>query len=450
MKRKRLMVALEDVTEISAEPLSHPLTEPLLDVDSDIEQMEETADEVSDLHASIEEASEDIQSLGLLKDTLQGSIDNDDGLSEPAAEIAEIAIEAICNRLGIAMYKIAMPATESFRTVSTRVMATEAVMDSIKNALTAIFEAFIKAIKYIGELIVKFKKFLSLNTEKLEKNLTALKNAINNVKTEPTSDKVDSKETINAFLLPGANNEINIENVKAIAKDTSVLLKVGLSILSETDSAFEEIRQTNQAIKNLSNSSSILGVLNLLTGNVSDAMNDSSRNIINACDELTQLQKTTSRAVRGNLANAQSLVIVKDYAVKGAKSAIVELNIVKQKTEVSKDLQADVMTKVDLLQTVRLTDHMLSSLKDYQKSEYYTEDTTKEQEETIENIIKLLKDTTGANSSPDVNELINQLKLDMDGFRALTELSGITIPKLAMNTINEMCRYMKVSLDAYI
>lgn len=448
MKRRKLIVALEEVTEISAEPLSRPLTEPLFDVDSAAEQMEETAREISDLHASVEEVSDDIQSLGILKDTMEDSIERDEGLSEPAAEIAEIAVEAICNRLGIAMDKVAMPAVESFSKVSTRKLATEAVMDSIKNALKAVFDAIVKVIRHVGELIVKFKKFLSLNTEKLENNISVLKNAIGNVKTDPTSETVESREAVNAFLLPGNNTKITIENVKTIANDTGALLKLGSVIMTQTEEAYKEISDTNENIKKSGGSSSISNILNTLITNLETVIEDSSNAIHKGCDDLSDYKESQSahNEIRGQLANAQSVVIEKKKVQSGVKQPVIELNIVKQDTQVSKGLQAETLSKVDLLQTIRLADHLLSVLKDYQDNKNFNEDKTKEHEEVINNLTQALIE---ADSSPDAVSIVRNLKLNMDGFSALTELSKVTIPKLAMNTINEMCRYMKASLDAY-
>lgn len=446
MKRKKLIVALEEVTEISAKPLTRPLIEPLLDTESDAEQMEETAREISDLRASVEEASQEIESLGLLKDTMEESIERDEGLSEQAAEIAEIAIESLCNRLGVDVTKLAMPATESFGKISTRKLATEAVMDSVKNALKAIFDAIVKVVRYVGELIAKFVKSLSLNTEKLEKNVTVLKNAINNVKTEPRESNVESRETVNAFLLPGNNTEITVENVKTIGNDTESLLKMGTVIIVETEHVYEGIEKTTEAISKNSTKNSAVNTLSALINNLeSRVVGDSFDNIKSAYDKLSKYGDVGT--VRGQLANAQSVVMaVKRSHAATVTTKSVELNIVKQKTEIAKGLRAEALTKVDLLQTIRLTEHLLSTLKDYQSKDAFNKDTTDEHVKIINTLTEAILES---DSSDDTVALARDLKFNLDAFSALTELSKVTIPKLAMNTINEMCRYMKASLDAY-
>lgn len=171
-RSKGLVLAMEeegllpvDAPEVvEAEPEVVPA-----EVEQEIAEVQEEGGEVEELNTAIEEAVEDAETLEETAEVMEASVqDGGDGLDEAGAEIAEIAVESLCRRLGIK--KKVMPAMEGFKSSNSRVTATRVALEGLGDVIVRAWEAIKSA---FATLWVKIKAFLDsvLNAN------TKLKNA---------------------------------------------------------------------------------------------------------------------------------------------------------------------------------------------------------------------------------------------------------------------------------
>lgn len=174
--RNGLVFSMEEA-ELDATPVEVvPAAE--LEVEQGAVETAQAADEVEDLTAAIEDAVEDAGTLGEIQEAMAGTVEEGEGMSEDAAEIAEVAVEAICARLGIRSKTSTIPALESFGSKNTRIAATRIAVENLGEKLKALWEAVKKAFATVWQKIKDFfAKFFS-NAEKVKKLAKELKDQV--------------------------------------------------------------------------------------------------------------------------------------------------------------------------------------------------------------------------------------------------------------------------------
>ncbi len=103
------------------------------------------------------------------------AVEDGEGLTEEAAEVASIAIESIRNRLGFRAQSRLVPATESFGNTNTRVMSTRLVIEGIGDTIKKIWAAIKAAALRVWEMIKSFFAKLFNSATMLAKHIQALK-----------------------------------------------------------------------------------------------------------------------------------------------------------------------------------------------------------------------------------------------------------------------------------
>lgn len=171
-----LVAAMEDeaaanqelaIDETGADSMEADLVEAVdlgADIDEGTGEMEQTVQDADQLERHVE-VLEDAEGEG--------------GASAEVVEATEIAVEAICNRLGI--YKTGIPALESFSTKSGRArntrIAIEGIKDTIKRIWEAVKAAFRKMVDYVKNF---FKKIFDVN-ERMLARINKLREKARNV-----------------------------------------------------------------------------------------------------------------------------------------------------------------------------------------------------------------------------------------------------------------------------
>lgn len=200
LRNKGLVLAMEDDSEI--EPGTGELAETLVEVAESAAEIEEGTQEVAEYDEAIDSAADDAETLEKIHDVMEESVEKGEGLDETSAEIAEIAIESICARLGIT--KRTMPAMESFGSANSRLVATKIAMEGITERLKGIWEAIKKAfIAMLGAIKDFYKKYMTAigrAKEALSKVEAAVK-AFN--KTKAKSDVIENASLAEAFAVDG-------------------------------------------------------------------------------------------------------------------------------------------------------------------------------------------------------------------------------------------------------
>lgn len=178
--RKGLVLALEEMENEMLEPTEEEVVaeddsaETKLAADEVVDEVSQASDEMDDMEDSIEETEADVDTLDSIHDTMEESVERGEGLSEDAAEIAEVAIEAIAARLGIKREGRLLPATESFKSTNSRVMATKIAMEETKSLAAQAKDAIIKAFNWIMEKLKEFAKYIMQNISKLKDRISSV------------------------------------------------------------------------------------------------------------------------------------------------------------------------------------------------------------------------------------------------------------------------------------
>jgi hypothetical protein len=149
------------------------------------DSMEADLVEAVDLGADIDEGTGEMEQTVQDADQLERHVEvledaeGEGGASAEVVEATEIAVEAICNRLGI--YKTGIPALESFSTKSGRArntrIAIEGIKDTIKRIWEAVKAAFRKMVDYVKNF---FKKIFDVN-ERMLARINKLREKARNV-----------------------------------------------------------------------------------------------------------------------------------------------------------------------------------------------------------------------------------------------------------------------------
>ena len=146
----------------------------------------EAGAEVTGTLDDIESAQADGDSLGAIAETMEAT-EETGGLDPVAAQVAEVAVESICARLGVQRRKYAM---ESFGAKDKRVAATRYAVEEIKDVLKRIWDAIVAAFGKVKDFLVNFFKALFDSNEKLAQRADALANKATNVKGTPKEKEI--------------------------------------------------------------------------------------------------------------------------------------------------------------------------------------------------------------------------------------------------------------------
>lgn len=232
-----------------------------LEIEQGVSQISQDAVDADELSQAVTDAGADADTLDQIQQVMSDSVAQGEGLSEDAAAIAQVAVEAICKRLGMSSQNV-MPSMESFGSKNSRVSATRFSMESITDKLKTIWEAIRKAFATMWQKIKDFfAKFFS-NTEKVKKLAKDLKNELTEKKSykqvetqidigaSAKSLQKDGKFTVDTAIDVIANHiglTINVNKsfdiikggVEAVnglvtGKDTSENLKKALGELAKT------------------------------------------------------------------------------------------------------------------------------------------------------------------------------------------------------------------------
>jgi hypothetical protein len=175
---KGLKIALEneELLPVPAEEI-----EPIpADVEAESGVMAEKGAEVEDICCAIEEAGEDMDQLEKIEDVVSDSVESGEGMDPVAAEMTDIAVEAIRERLGLPGRRLA-PSLEGFNDRATRLTHSRVALESIGETIKKGFETIKKAIAALFERIVGFfQKHLGANASLL-KAIDKVKEASKNI-----------------------------------------------------------------------------------------------------------------------------------------------------------------------------------------------------------------------------------------------------------------------------
>lgn len=203
-RNKGLVLALEgdeeDEVIVETPASEEDLAEATAEVEATAADVQDESNEIQDLDSAMDDASAGVDELTNIQDVMEESVESGEGISETAAEIAEIAIESIQRRLGIRQTKMAFPALESFSGRNARLASTQVAIESIDFNIKSIMEAIRKAFKDLLDRLIAFVKTLMSQTASSIKAAEALEAKVAGLDEASVKEKeLESRDLATAF-----------------------------------------------------------------------------------------------------------------------------------------------------------------------------------------------------------------------------------------------------------
>ena len=179
-----LFAILEDELSSEIVPENAEQQERVEELEAQVAQGEvvQSEGEVTEMADAIDDAVTAVEELSEVNDILENSIEENEGLTEDAAAVAEVAVESICNRLGYKPTKRIVPAMESFGATSSRLDATKYALESIKGTAIRVWEAIKKffsdlwtKIKSLWNQLIDVAERYKVRAEKLQERIKEVK-----------------------------------------------------------------------------------------------------------------------------------------------------------------------------------------------------------------------------------------------------------------------------------
>lgn len=207
-------------------------------------QVAEQSGEVEELQAAVEDAVDGAETLGQVEEVLEKTSESGDGVDETAAQVAEIAVESIKNRLGIIGGK-AFPAMESFGSKNTRLSATKLALENVRETITRIWEAIKQAVIRMWEKIKSFFLGIAKNTAALTKHLEGLLDRAKKLPDDakPEKEKLGSTSLAKAFSV---KKKADVKTADILIGNAKLLLIAAADLTKESNN-FSNFIQTNSA-----------------------------------------------------------------------------------------------------------------------------------------------------------------------------------------------------------
>lgn len=267
MARKGLFAALEDeVIGAGSDMETVPQSE--LDAEVAVNEISEQDQENQDFSAAIEEASDAASDISDIAEVTQQSVDSGEGLSPEAAEIAEVAVESICNRLGMISYRRTVPSLESFGQKQSRLSATKVALEGFVDKVKEIWKKIIESIKTFSKKIKDFLFNFFNSVDKLKEYLKDLRTKALNIPASAEMKEKELKSSLAVELFGGVENVIasQIKFCTGYPEAVNALTTAGESIAKVTRSNIKDNPATH-----IQNSAAIIkknlnGIKNLYDG----------------------------------------------------------------------------------------------------------------------------------------------------------------------------------------
>lgn len=215
MFNKGLIAAMEEI-ENEVPVADEEVVEEAVAVADESAEIQQDAVETDVTVAQIEDAVQAGEELEEIQEVAEEAVESGEGLTEEAAEMASIAIESICNRLGFKSKTRLVPATESFGNTNTRLVSTKLVVEGIKERLAAIWKAIKDAAVRVWEFIKQIVAKITKSEKRYQSVFEGLKKRLENVPAGATAKESTLKGSFTkAFSQEGKANFATFQAVTA-------------------------------------------------------------------------------------------------------------------------------------------------------------------------------------------------------------------------------------------
>lgn len=220
---KGLLASLENEQDVVAEEV----VETADNAEADLAEAAEVEVELAETTDAIDEGAEDAETLEEIADVLEET-EQEGGADPVTAQVAEVAVEAIYKRLGLAKAKPLAHGLESFSDKATRLDATRLSVEGIRETAKRVWEAIYAMLMKIKDFLVRIYKAIFDSHTKLINRAEKIKK----VAQEATAGATKEKEVTGNFIRALANGDRfdkayalkSVDSLEQYAKDTAIIV----------------------------------------------------------------------------------------------------------------------------------------------------------------------------------------------------------------------------------
>lgn len=407
--KRGLVAAMEDDTpEVVPEVPVETVPETTAEVEADSAAIAEQVGEIDQFDSAVSEAETDAGTISEIQETLQESVDEGEGVSEATAEVAEIAVEAICARLGMKPGKKTMPSLESFGNKSSRLSATQYAIESMGEKVKQIWDSILKALKMVWEKIQAFLQGFVKNRAKMKEHLQNLKKAVD----------AAEENSAAAAVTGGAAKAVSVGG-KADASTAEEILKSGSDLVK----AVGEI------------SAATTGMVAKLTTDMDSEAFSSLTN------QYSQKVEEAKAIFTDNFANGISIVS-KEVTVFGKAFKVISVERAKS-AEPAKEAAA--LSKAQMGSLLDKAIVAIDGLMTFEKVEKDQALVVKKCQELVAAYIK----TAGKSEAGGQSESSKEMQKFVSGLNKSAASLGSQVPSLAYQGVKAVADYVAASLAAH-
>ena len=401
-----------------------PMVEDADNAEAALADAGEVQADINEAEGVVDQAIEDSETLETVASQLE-SREQSGGATPEEAEMAEITVESICNRLGIA--RNPMQSMESFSSRSSRVRATRLSVEGIREVGDTIWKYIVKIYKKIKEWVLKAWDYLFDARTKLLRRAKALEARIDKVEGTPKESVIQGNFTQaltvdNSFggVKKTGNLKTNVDKINKVAE-----IRIGDGISKVID----DINKGTADAKDLGAT---------VDASLDEGMGPLSKDIKSSVAK-AKSNKDYETVFEVPLGNDMP-VIISTVAPAGATMKErykilqkVKVDVVKQTDKFNKDFKAPVLSESDMSKA--MTD-VISALEDL-------EDTNKNIGKFRTELDKAIKKLESVGQSPvnskETKETNKEVKEVMKAVGAIPRISSGVLTK-GVKVILEYCR----------
>lgn len=425
---KGICFAIEDNTE-EVPPTEVPAEELDLapEVVEQVEEVQQDGEVAGEMVEAADSASEDLDTLEEIQDVLEDSVEAGEGVDQPAAAIAEIAVESLCRRLG--MKKVTfLPAMESFGSKNSRVSATRIAVEGIVETVKAGWAKLVEWLKKTWATIVAFFKKLFDANLRLEKAAGEMLGKVKALADDakPKAGEFESKGI--ASMLGKKSAVEALEGLVALTGKSTEIFNDGVKMVK----ALEEHVQKMQV------GDKVAG-----TAEVSSLVNEA---FVSAMASLPGAEKLKSDGKKGVVIQlaGYKMGFESDPSGEGFN-----LNLVWEKVE-KQDIKVKVLSKDDMVKVVEQVQALSKATAEYKEVYGKMEQINKISLDTVEKVLKNLEKLTKAADASKENQgaLVKSRKQLTKANSVLSSL-GAKLPSANISAGKTGLEYVAQSLKQY-
>jgi hypothetical protein len=183
-----------------------------------------------------EASLEDLEDLGHLTEKVEDTLqEGGPGLTDDAAEIVGVAVEALLKRLKVSSDAKLVPSLEAFGRTESRVTSTRVALEGLKEKAQQAWETFKRFLEEIWQKILDFyHKFMGVHAQIL-KQAQALKEEIQKAgNLQPKTQELDLDAVYRAFGFKGNFSAQRVEELLDVQGVVTTQLAEGANFLAET------------------------------------------------------------------------------------------------------------------------------------------------------------------------------------------------------------------------